>query len=305
MIKGYAMDPHRRQLLRTGLSAPVLGLAGQASAEPAERLRNKAVVKAYIEATDRGDMATIEALAAPDVKWWIVSRGDFDRETVMAINRRRFDPAVARKSSIFGMAAQDDRVAVEYETATVENGEPIFIVYHHLFQVRDNHISSVREWTDPRARPPRFKLTQAVPPGLNPWPAARAGEIDEAKTRAVAEAFLAPGPTNLARELTAPGFRWWVNGRGYDDMFDFFAKLMPKMAAMGPPVAPVRYSKVISGMTVEGDRAAVLINTDVIYPTYDYINRFHCVAIVRGGKIIEMHEHTDRNASIKAGFPEI
>jgi hypothetical protein len=57
------MDLHRRQLLRAGLSAPVLGLAGQASAEPAERLSNKAVVRAYIEATDRGDMATIEALA--------------------------------------------------------------------------------------------------------------------------------------------------------------------------------------------------------------------------------------------------
>ncbi|PIB90011.1 hypothetical protein CSW62_25600 [Caulobacter sp. FWC2] len=165
------MDPHRRQLLQTSLSAPVLGLAGQALAEAAEpRSRNKALVKAYIEATDRGDIAAVEALVSPEVKWWIVSRGDFDRATIMAINRRRFDQAISRKSSILGMAAQDDRVAVEYETATVENGEPIFIVYHHLFQVRDNHIVSVREWTDPRARPRVSRSPRRFLPALIPGP---------------------------------------------------------------------------------------------------------------------------------------
>ena len=72
-----------------------------------------------------------------------------------------------------------------------------------------------------------------------------------------------------------------------------------------PQERPVSGGKVIAGMTVEGERAAVLINTDIIYPTHDYINRFHCVVRVRGGKIIEMHEHTDRNGSIKAGFPDL
>jgi|GEM_PF-3083137 len=53
------------------------------------------------------------------------------------------------------------------------------------------------------------------------------------------------------------------------------------------------------------ERAAVLIDTDAIYPQHDYINRFHVVVKVRNGKVVEMREHTDRNASIKAGFPDI
>jgi ketosteroid isomerase-like protein len=138
---------------------------------------------------------------------------------------------------------------------------------------------------------------------LLPWPAPRAGEVEEAQTRAVAVDFLKPGgPHSLSRALTAENFRWWVNGRGYGDMFDFFAKLLPLMKG---GEAPVSASKAIVGVTVEGERAAVRIATDVVYPTYDYNNRFHHVVLVRGGKVIEFREHTDRSASEKAGFPNI
>jgi ketosteroid isomerase-like protein len=201
------------------------------------------------------------------------------------------------------MAAEDDRVAAEYETAMMKDGARIYVVYHHLFQVKDGKITSVREWTDPRVRAPRFTTSQVAPAGLLPRPDPKPGEVDEAQTRALAMAFLAPGPQNLSKALVSSDYRWWVNGRGYGDMFDFFAKLMPQMKAMA--VAPVSYDKRISGMTVEGERAAVLIDTNAIYPDHDYINRFHCVVRVRNGKVIELHEHTDRNASVKAGFPDI
>jgi ketosteroid isomerase-like protein len=296
----------RRQLLGLGVAAPIVALAaGQAFAAPADKARreaNKALVMAYIDATDRGDLARIDALVSPDVKWWIVSRPDFDRAMVMKINARRFDPAQPRQSTVIGVAAEDDRVAVEYETRQLRHGEQIFVVYHTLFEVRDNAIVSIREWTDPRVTSPRYTTSQIAPAGQQPWPAPLPGEVDEAQTRAVAFAFLNPGPQNLSKALLAPGYRWWVNGRPYDDMFSYFAKIMPAMKANAE--TPISYHKGIPGMTVEGERAAVLINTDAIYPTYDYINRFLCVVRVRGGKVIELREHGDYNASVKAGFPD-
>jgi ketosteroid isomerase-like protein len=299
----------RRRLIGAGLAAPLVALAANpvvafaGSSVNDARERNKAVVRTYIEATDRGDMDKIESIVLPDVKWWIVGRGNFERSMVMAINRRRFSPLVARRSSILGIAAESDRVAVEYETATELNGEPVFLIYHHLFQLREGAIASVREWADDRVKGPHFTVSQAVPPGQAPWPAPLPGEVTGAQTRAVALEFLTPGnPHFLSREMTAANFRWWVNGRGYGDMFDYFAKLLPLMKG---GEAPVSNSKGIVGMTVEGERAAVRIATDVIYPTYDYINRFHHVLIVRRGKVIEFREHVDWAASVKAGFPNI
>ena len=306
------MTHTRRRLIQFGLTAPFLASslaaasrARAANSDPSGRDGNKQLVKSYIDATDRGDMAQLDSLVCPEVKWWIVSRGDFDRDLIMAINQRRFTPDISRVSSIIGIAAEDDRVAVEYETATIRDGAPVFIVYHHLFQCRDGKIVGVHEWTDPRVRAPRFKTSQIAPPGLQPFGQAASSEIDEERTRAIAKAFLEPGPQNLSRDLVAPNYRWWVNGRGYDDMFAFFAKLTPQMMATAKADPPIRYSKRVKGMTVEGDRAAVLIHTDAIYPDYDYINRFHVVVRVRNGKVIEMREHTDRNASVKAGFPDI
>jgi ketosteroid isomerase-like protein len=297
----------RRRLLGFGLAAPIAALAAnQALAAGApDKAANKAVVMAYLDACDRGDLAKIDALVSPNVKWWMVSRGDFDRDLMMKINARRFDPATPRHSTIFGVAAEGDQVAVEFETPLVQNGQHIFVVYHHLFQVQNGSIVSIREWTDPRVRAPRFTVSQIAPAGMQPWPAPLPGEVDEAKTRSVAYTFLQPGPQNMSKDLIGPGYRWWVNGRGYDDMFAFFAKLTPQMQAMGQAEAPVTFHKGITGMVVEGERAAVLINTDGIYPTHDYINRFLCVVRVRNGKVIELHEHSDRYGSMKAGFPDI
>jgi len=308
----------RRRLIQLGLSAPFAAsqlaaatpvAAGEHASPSAvgrhQRERNKALVRSYIAAIDNGDMALVDRLVSPQVQWWIVSRGDFDRDLVMQINQRRYSPDIVRHSTILGIAAEGDRVAVEFETATTRDAQPVFIVYHHLFECRDDQIVSVREWTDPRVKPPRFTTSQAAPTGLEPWPEPAQSEVDEAQTRAIATAFLEPGEQNLSADLVAPGYRWWVNGRGYDDMFAFFAKLIPQMMEMGRNNPPVRYSKKIAGMTVEGERAAVLIHTDVIYPEHDYINRFHVAVRVRNGKVIEMREHTDRNASEKAGFPDL
>lgn len=134
------MTHTRRRLIQFGLTAPFLASslaaasrARASNSDPSGRDSNKQLVKSYIDATDRGDMAQLDSLVSPEVKWWIVSRGDFDRDLIMAINQRRFTPDISRVSSIIGIAAEDDRVAVEYETATIRDGAPVFIVYLSSF----------------------------------------------------------------------------------------------------------------------------------------------------------------------------
>jgi ketosteroid isomerase-like protein len=70
-----------------------------------------------------------------------------------------------------------------------------------------------------------------------------------------------------------------------------------------PVVTPILSETAITGMTVEGGRVAVQVSRNIIFPNYDYINRFHIVLIVRHGKILEMREHNDLAAAIRGGLP--
>jgi ketosteroid isomerase-like protein len=295
----------RRRLLGLGVATPLIALASSQAfaAGASDKAANKALALAYIDATDRGDIAKIDALISPNVKWWLVSRPDYDRAMMMKIAAARFPAGEPRQSTILNVTAEGDQVAVEYETRQMQDGQQVFLVYHTLFQIQGGSIVSLREWTDPRVTAKRYTTSQIAPAGMQPWPAPQPGEVDEAKTRAIAYAFLNPGPQNLSKDLRSADFRWWVSGRPYDNIDSYFAKIMPLMKAHAEK--PVSYSKVIPGMVVEGERAAVLINTDAVYPTHDYINRFLCLVRVRNGKIIELHEHSDYNAAIKAGFPDL
>ena len=40
---------------------------------------NKAVVERYLQGVRDGDLATLEALQHPDVKWWVLGVGEFGR----------------------------------------------------------------------------------------------------------------------------------------------------------------------------------------------------------------------------------
>jgi ketosteroid isomerase-like protein len=299
----------RRAIVKLSLAAPLLAAASGSMFAAADstaadtRKANKALVLSYIQACDQGDMAKIDAIIAPDAQWWILGRCDFDRKTIMGINRGRYPPGVSRESAILGIVADGDRVAVEYETATLANGIKVYSDFHHLFVVRNGAIVSGREYLDPPPLAKPYAVTQAHPPGLPvaigdpPSPAA------DARNRAIAEAFvLNDGPQRLSRELRAPDFRWWLPGFGYRDLDSFFSKVTAIMKAR-PRVETVSAETLYTGTIVEGGRVTVQIARNLIYPNYDYVNRLHLVLIIRDGKVLELREHQDLGSAIRGGLP--
>lgn len=267
------------------------------------REANKALVLGYVEACDRGDIARIDALLAPEAAWWIVGRRDFDRATIMKINEGRYPPDGSRRSSILGIVAEADRVAVEYEMVTVEDGRDAYRVFHHLFVMEDGLIRSVREYLDPPPLDRPFGSSQAFPPDLPKRPARNPELDDAARTRAVALAFLT-GEEPLSPALRSADFRWWITHFGYRDLDDYIAKLMKLMSSARPqtPTGPTTRDMLL---TVEGDRAAVHLLKDTIFPDYDYANRFHMVVIVRDGRVVELREHNDLGAAVRGGLPAL
>jgi ketosteroid isomerase-like protein len=258
----------------------------------------EAVALSFIEAQDVGDLQELDRLLTPDARWWILSRGEFDRAGFLALAARRHPPGSGRRSAVIGIASEDDRVAVEFETETMVDGVSSFRVFHNLFQVRDGRIVSGREYLDP-APSADFPTSQAVAPGELPAdPVAATDELSD-QTRAVTMRFLGPGPERLSQELLAPGMRWWVGGVGFRDFVSYFSNMAEKMADLEVPVA---FRQEILSTTVEGDRAAVQIVTDVTWTEFDYRNEYLCVVIVRDGKVAEFREHTDRHAAARAGI---
>jgi ketosteroid isomerase-like protein len=309
--KSFDFDA-RRAILKMGLAAPLLAAASDctfAAAAPSGaadmRDANKALALSYIQACDRGDMAKLDAIIAPDAKWWILGRRDYDRKTIMDINRGRYVPGVSRESAVLGIAAEDDRVAVEYETVTMVNGAKAYNVFHHLFIVQNGAIASAQEFLDPPPMAKPFAVSQAHPPGLPVATPDSASPTTEAHTRTVAAAFLANnGPQTLAHELRAPDFRWWLTGIGYHDLDRYISKMRATMRSR-PKIAPVGGDTTLGGMTVEGGRAAVAVSRNLIFPDYDYVNRFHIVLILHDGKILEMREHNDLAGAIRGNLPVV
>jgi ketosteroid isomerase-like protein len=301
----------RRAVLKVGLAAPILAaasssaFAGQPAAAAGARDANKALALTYLQSCDRGDIAKLDAIIAPDATWWILGRREYDRKTIMDINRGRYLPGISRESAILGIAAEDDRVAIEFETVTMVNGAKAYNVYQHLLVVRNGAIVSGREFLDPPPLAKPFAVTQAHPPGLAVAIPDAVSPTVEAHTRAVASAFLANnGAQTLSHDLRAPGFRWWLTGAGYHDLDRYISKMTAIMQSR-PKVAPVGGDTTLDGMTVEGGRAAVAVSRNVIYPDYDYINRFLIVLILHDGKILEMREHNDLAGAIRGGLPVV
>lgn len=112
---------------------------------------NKQVVRRYMQAVMDADIATIEALQHPEVRWWILGSGDMDRATFTELVRVGLLAADRRDVRITSMTAEDDRVA--YEAV----GEMVFAdriyrnVYHNLVVIRNGLIVEGREYMDTRA----------------------------------------------------------------------------------------------------------------------------------------------------------
>jgi ketosteroid isomerase-like protein len=267
---------------------------------PATREAKKAVVRAYLAACDQGDMAKIDATLAPDAAWWILSRQHFDRNTIMAVNQKRFSAEGHRQTQILGVAVDGDRVAIEYETAAPHNGAMGYNIHHDLFIVRNGAIVSGREYLNPPDPYPHpFKESQAAI--FTRVPTVDASPEVEAHTRAVVTSFI--GDRKLDKDLRAPDFRWWLTGVGHHDLDQYLHNLSQLMAAQ-PKTGPVVMDRTKTiGITVEGNRAAIEVDRNLIFADRDYLTGFHLLFVLKDGKIAEMHEHMDVSGAVRGGLP--
>lgn len=126
---------------------------------PAEA--GKQIAANFLRAIERGDIAAIDALLAPDFHWWVAGWGARSRAELLAALQRTMQGFEQRRITITGVTAEGDRVAVEAEGHFERPGLTYRNTYHYLFIVRDGGIASGREYFDTAAAAAAF----GPPPG--------------------------------------------------------------------------------------------------------------------------------------------
>lgn len=113
-----------------------------------EEETNKEIVRRFLGAVESGDVATIEALQAPECTWWIVGSGDVSREEYTNVVKGMLLTASSRKVNIIRLVAEGDTVAAEIRSA-MNFGERVYANdYHDLFVIKDGQIIHGREYFD-------------------------------------------------------------------------------------------------------------------------------------------------------------
>ena len=113
-----------------------------------ETVTNKDIVRRFLGAVEAGDLATIEALQAPDCSWWIVGSGEMSRAAYTDAVKGMLLTASPRKVEIIGLIAEGDTVAAEVRSQ-MHFGKRVYAnEYHDLFVVRDGLIVHGREYFD-------------------------------------------------------------------------------------------------------------------------------------------------------------
>jgi len=119
--------------------------------------KSREIVLAFADRFARGNMAAALALLADDATWWVAGQpGHF----ALAGQRGKAElPALFQwigtalpagvEVTIRGVTAEGGRVALEVEARGVSAGGGNYCnQIHFLFEVRDGHIYSVREYLD-------------------------------------------------------------------------------------------------------------------------------------------------------------
>lgn len=112
---------------------------------------NRRIILRLMAALDACEEQTIRDIIHPDACWWVLGVGTLDRETVIAQLKQLLGAARVARTTIIGTTAEADRVAVEsrgnFEFA---DGRVYRNSYHHLFELRDGHVVTIREYLDLR-----------------------------------------------------------------------------------------------------------------------------------------------------------
>lgn len=113
-----------------------------------ETAENKSIVRRFLGAVQAGDLATIEALQAPDCTWWVTGGGDMSRAAYTDAVKTMLLTASSRRVEIIGIIAEGDTVAAEVRSE-MQFGDRVYAnEYHDLFVIRDGQIIHGREYFD-------------------------------------------------------------------------------------------------------------------------------------------------------------
>lgn len=83
---------------------------------------------------------------------------------------------------------------------------------------------------------------------------------------------------------------WWILGHGDMSRADFIASVKGGLLS-----AECRKAEVV-GITAEGDRVAVEVRGEMVFPDRVYRNEYHNLLIVRDGRIVSGREYMDTRA---------
>jgi len=116
---------------------------------------NKAVVRSWFDAVNRGDEAAILAMTAEDFEFMTMARQP--EWLLYHWNREQFSKVPSTMSTVLkspiqlslgDMTAEGERVAVEAETdSEMLNGRRYNNAYHFVFKLRDGKFTEVREYS--------------------------------------------------------------------------------------------------------------------------------------------------------------
>jgi len=98
------------------------------------------------------------------------------------------------------------------------------------------------------------------------------------------------GDVETIEALQHPDCRWWILGHGDMSRADFIASVKG-----GLLTARKRTAEII-GMTAEGDRVAVEVRGEMVFPYRIYRNEYHNLLIIRDGRIVSGKEYMDTRA---------
>lgn len=121
----------------------------EASSQQALADRNRALVLRLMAALDTCDSATIRSIMAPDVAWYVSGVGTLDLDTLLGQLQAMLGAARVARTEIVATTAEGERVAVESRgNFEFDDGRAYRNHYHHLFTVRDDRVTGVREYLD-------------------------------------------------------------------------------------------------------------------------------------------------------------
>ncbi|WP_449472899.1 nuclear transport factor 2 family protein [Sphingobium chungangianum] len=102
------------------------------------------------------------------------------------------------------------------------------------------------------------------------------------------------GDVETIEVLQHPDCRWWILGHGDMSRADFIASVKGGLLS-----AQKRTAEVV-GITAEGDRVAVEVRGEMVFPDRVYRNEYHNLLIIRDGQIIFGKEYMDTRAVAEA-----